>query len=255
MAPSTTTRVTIAGACALALAMGIGRFAFTPSLPALERALGFGDDTAGLVAAVNFLGYLVGAPAAGLIARPASQRRALLAGLALSLATSAALALAPPVPVLAVLRLASGVASGVIFVMSAAIVMQTLAAIPGARPMGTHFAGVGLGIALSGVVCWLVPAAIGWGSHWLALGLIGLVLAVPGWLWLRPPARALASHVPAAKAAAGGRLETRVVLLAIAYLLQGLGYVVTATFIVASEHSTQHHKVCVCTKRFSNVTW
>src|SRR5947209_16736662 len=49
------------GVLALAAAMGIGRFAYTPILPAMEAAAHLDTAQAGLLAAANYAGYLVGA--------------------------------------------------------------------------------------------------------------------------------------------------------------------------------------------------
>ncbi|WP_158685776.1 YbfB/YjiJ family MFS transporter, partial [Cronobacter turicensis] len=54
-------RIALTGFLALVVAMGIGRFAFTPQVPLM---VGEGELTltsAGLVAAANYLGYLLGA--------------------------------------------------------------------------------------------------------------------------------------------------------------------------------------------------
>ena len=50
----------LAGTFALALAMGIGRFAYTPILPFMISEVGFGATEGGLIASWNFIGYCVG---------------------------------------------------------------------------------------------------------------------------------------------------------------------------------------------------
>ena len=51
----------MAGAVALAVAMGIGRFAFTPLLPMMLAEGALDLHTASWLASANYLGYLAGA--------------------------------------------------------------------------------------------------------------------------------------------------------------------------------------------------
>src|ERR1700716_3418745 len=55
------TRVAAAGLMALAVAMGIGRFAFTPLLPMLQEARGLSVAQGAWLASANYVGYLLGA--------------------------------------------------------------------------------------------------------------------------------------------------------------------------------------------------
>ena len=55
-------------AIALAAAMGIGGFAFTPLLPLMVREGVLAQDAGAALAASNYLGYLIGAIAASRIA-------------------------------------------------------------------------------------------------------------------------------------------------------------------------------------------
>src|SRR4029077_6281166 len=60
MSDSSTSAVARAGLIALAVAMGIGRFAFTPVLPMMQVDRGMSVAAGAWLASANYLGYLVG---------------------------------------------------------------------------------------------------------------------------------------------------------------------------------------------------
>jgi len=159
------------GILALAAAMGIGRFAFTPLLPLMLRD-GTVDAPAGAAwAAANYVGYLVGAATARWLgANPANGLKWSLLGVAL---TTLALGFDAVLPVGLVLRAAAGVFSAWVLICASSIILAELAQ-RRASPLGAWiYTGVGLGIALSGTFAWLG----GWQpAHWLWLEL-GIVAA------------------------------------------------------------------------------
>ena len=76
------TSLAIGGFIAMAAAMGIGRFVYTPILPFMAEAIGLTKPQAGLIASANFLGYLLGALAAASPMLPGGKRGWFVAGLA-----------------------------------------------------------------------------------------------------------------------------------------------------------------------------
>lgn len=220
--------VALGGCLALAAAMGIGRFVYTPILPFMVDSLGLSQAEAGVIASANFLGYLLGALAAAKASLPGGRRRWFLVSLAISALTTAAMALESSVPFFLALRFASGVASAFVLVFSSALVLDRLAAAGRPGLTALHFAGVGLGIALSAVlVALLAGAGVGWRGLWLASGGLAL-LALLGVLCL-VPTEVEPPVFP--RGTSKARPNPRLVALIVAYGLFGFGYVITATFI------------------------
>jgi MFS family permease len=170
--------VALAGSIALAAALGIGRFVYTPILPPMVEALGFTKSTAGLIASANFLGYLIGAL---LVASPilgGSRRMWLLGALAMSAITTGAMGLVNSVAAFVVLRFVGGAASAFVLVLASTLVLERLAEAGHARLSALCFAGVGIGIAISAVlVAAMLRAGQNWQSLWLASGALSLVAA------------------------------------------------------------------------------
>lgn len=220
--------VALGGCLALAAAMGIGRFVYTPILPFMVEGIGLSQAEAGVIASVNFLGYLLGALAAAKASLPGGRRRWFLVSLAISAATTAAMAMAASVPLFLVLRFASGVASAFVLVCASALVLDRLAAAGRPGLSALHFGGVGLGIAASAIlVAGLAGAGAGWRGLWLASGALALV-ALLAVLRLVPNER----ETPAPPRPAGkARPNPRLIALILAYGLFGFGYIITATFI------------------------
>jgi predicted MFS family arabinose efflux permease len=222
--------VILGGFVALAAAMGIGRFVYTPILPEMVAALGFSASEAGLIASANFLGYLLGALAAALPVFTAARRRWMLIGLLCSALSSGAMALTTMLPLFVVLRFVGGFASAYVLVFSAALVMERLAAIDKAHLSSYQFAGVGTGITLSAaLVGQLAAYGLDWTWQWIASGLLSLAACVAVGLLIGP-----APQRPPAQGAAGGgkSVRTPMIALVLSYGLFGFGYVITATFLV-----------------------
>ncbi len=224
-------RALFAGMCALAIAMGVGRFAYTPLLPAMQQAAHFGADVAGRLAGINYLGYLLGAFGAAALSRPRLRRPGLFACLAASVATTAAMALGTDLAYWAVLRFVSGVASAGVLVWSSALILERLARHGRQSWMGWIYAGVGVGIAASGTIIVAGGDALGWRGGWLALAALCCALFVPCWLWLAPREPGESAAALGARAVRAERFPAP--LLNLVYFLQGAGYAVSGTFLVA----------------------
>ncbi|WP_298379995.1 YbfB/YjiJ family MFS transporter [Azospirillum sp.] len=233
-------RVLIGGVIALAIAMGVARFAFTPILPAMQAATGLGADGAGFLASLNYLGYFLGALGAGLVPHGPVRTAVFRAALALSVASTAAMGLdfgdaASAMLPWSVLRFVSGLSSAGIFILGIAMVLDTLVRAQGERWAGWLYTGVGVGIASSGLFVALIGDRLGWTGDWLALGAICAVAGLLPALWVTdpPPVAAPQSAEAGADGGKAAALSLPLLLLTVAYFLEGGGYIVSGTFLVS----------------------
>jgi len=232
--------VALAGMVALGVAMGIGRFAFTPLLPMMLHDGVVTLAGGSWLATANYVGYLVGALACMALPWVAPRVRqvwhaARLARLGLAATVLLTLGMALPVPaVWPLLRFAAGVASALVFLNVSVWCMVRLVSLGQPALGGLIFCGPGLGIVLSGLSA-SAMVALGWpaAAGWAVFGLLSVVLCVPIWPVLRgraaPATTATAAQTPTMAPPGQGALARSG--LTVAYGLAGLGYIVTATFL------------------------
>jgi MFS family permease len=224
------------GLAAMAAALGIGRFVYTPILPVMLGALNWSKFDAGLVASANLLGYFVGALLAGHGLVAARPRSWLLAALAVSAGSTAAMALPSDIASFAVLRFIGGIASAFVIVCASTLVLERLSESGRGSLSAIHFAGVGVGIMISAIgVSATLASGAGWRSLWIGSGAIAVLAAISA-AWLIPAAgNVTAAPKPKPRSVNPSRLGAMVV----AYGLFGFGYVITATFLVTIVRVTE----------------
>ncbi len=232
----------VGGMLALAAAMGIGRFVYTPILPAMAEALALTKAEAGLIASANFAGYLVGALLLAVPRLPGGRRAWFIAGMLAGAATMAGMAAAGSMAAFLALRFAGGVSSALVLVLGSSLVLDRLAEAGRSGLSAVHFAGVGLGIAVSAVMVDALQATgAGWRALWLASAVIAAVLT-PICIWLVPGDGHTAAAADAAATDDAGPARG-LLSLNICHGLFGFGYVVTATFLVAAVRTAPGARV------------
>jgi len=236
--------VVAAGIVSLAVAMGIGRFAFTPLLPMMLSDGVVDLPTASWLASANYLGYLLGAllctfqpwlwRQAGIVA-PLNAPAFVRGGLAATAVLTLGMALQWPAAWPA-LRLAAGVASAFVFIYTSAWCLGQLSRL-GLTAMGALiYAGPGGGIVLGGLAATIMVASHGSAAlGWLIFGVLAALLTAAVWSAFATRGESAAAVPAAASVAASQRDQshggTEVALLALAYGLAGFGYIITATFL------------------------
>jgi predicted MFS family arabinose efflux permease len=215
----------LAGLLALALAQGIGRFAFTPILPMMQEDAGVSLAEGGWLAAANYLGYLVGALWAMLQRTRAD--RAIRAALAVTSLATLAMGFAEGLGAWLAWRALAGISSAWVLIHMSAWCAQALERQGRPALNGVVFAGVGAGIVLAGGLCLaLMTAGAGPRAAWLWLGAIGIVITALVW-----PVVEDRGEAEAGSAFAAFRWSADTVRLVACYGAFGIGYIIPATFV------------------------
>jgi MFS family permease len=216
----------------LAIAMGVGRFAFTPMFPLMVRDGLLNNENGTLLAASNYLGYLLGAMLAGRIKIKSSHL--LVFGLVGTAAATVAVGWTSSVFVWALLRLVAGIMSAWTLIAASAWGLAWLAALRRQHLAGTIFAGVGLGIAAVGVFCAVAArfdiTAV---KMWVDLGLLAGILVLFPWIVSAQLPSVVSDAGAATQPSTSSNSPSNTIGLVICYSLFGFGYILPATYLPA----------------------
>lgn len=235
----------MAGLLALATAMGIGRFAFTPLLPMMLSDGVVDLPSASWLASANYFGYLVGALLCTFqpwiwkrlgflppLVATVWLRGGLVATAVLTLGMALQLPVAWPL-----LRFAAGVASALVFVYTSGWCLAQLSRLGAPALGGVMYAGPGAGIAISGLLA-SGMVALQWtaAAGWLIFGVLAALLTSIVWSTFSERDSRAGAVAGGASANPAVREEApagrpQMLLLASAYGLAGFGYIITATFL------------------------
>lgn len=221
--------ILFAGICALIVGVGAARFAFTSLLPSmLEDSLSL--TFSGVLASVNYVGYLAGSIFSVFIRRAQTKVLFFRIGLGLCVLTTAVLGATTHEFVWLVSRIVAGFGAAMALVVGSVIVMTKLNMADKTRAMGIHFSGIGFSIVVTDVIARLVFNTGGdWQHAWWAITLVAAVLALYSIKILTLPPSDTAQTQPLAfdRTVFSGF----VLVLIFAYFTEGLGMVVQGTFL------------------------
>ncbi|ACC70793.1 YbfB/YjiJ family MFS transporter [Paraburkholderia phymatum] len=234
--PGDARRAALACMATLAVALGVGRFAFTPLLPLMLQSGELDIRHGGWLASLNYAGYFLGA--IGCVALRVDAARVVKTGLASTVLLVLAMGMTHQFWVWAVVRFVAGAVSAWTFVFASQWGLRRLAELGANEWGGVIYTGPGFGIAATGL---LVSAAGGVGATagWIGFGLVSAVLAALVWrtLGTASTVQATASTITHADARGASppvhaHLHRADAFWLIAlYAVPGFGYIITATFL------------------------
>jgi MFS family permease len=223
--------IVLAGSASLAIAMGVGRFAFTPILPIMLHDGVLDLQVAGKLATANYIGYLIGALAAMMVPKKWGHTPVIRVALAMTVILTALMAL--PVPsIWTALRFLAGVASAVGFVFTSGWCLAELSETSGSIGSAIY-TGPGAGIALSGVAASIMGAAgFSAQSSWVMFAAMSAIVSAIIWGIFGDKIKTIEPYNLGSARVSSGRVpRAEMPLFAVAYGLAGFGYIITATYL------------------------
>ncbi len=221
-------QVITAGICALILCVGIARFAYTPFLPIMLEQTSLTSLMGGWLASFNYIGYLCGLLLISSMSHLKTKYWFYRLNLILAVLSTLLMAVTTNVVMWSVLRFIAGVSSTAGIILAAGFVMSWLKKNGFKASLGIHFSGLGLGIAIPGLVIFMLSPYLNWSEQWWMIGLFGLLFFLPAWFLMPHPVAQ-----PNITTSSISVNKTWMRLMIAAYACAGVGYVISATFIVA----------------------
>ena len=220
--------IILAGIISIFIGVGVARFAFTSLLPAmLDGFLSITD--AGILASLNFSGYLGGAIFSIFIKDINAKVRYFRLGLILSVATTLILATSTSELAWIISRVVAGFGSAMVLIVGGAIVMVKLSFEDKTKAMGIHFSGIGFAIVLSDLISQFVLKDANFATAWLVLGISAFIASFYSWYILSFD-KLVKQDAPKHKLTLS-TFSPFVILLILAYFTEGVGFVVQGTFL------------------------
>lgn len=220
------TNIIIAGIFALIIGMGVARFSFTSLLPSmLESRIDI--SFAGVLASINYFGYLLGAIFAIFIKSIKQKVLFFRIGLFLSITTTLLLGLDTNDFLWIVSRFIAGFGSSMLMVIGSSLVMSRLKFEDKTKAMGIHFSGIGFSMVVSDIISRVVLNYSSWQYSWFALTILAVILSFYCFYILDEQKSENFTKIKTNAV----KFDSFIFVLIFSYFTVGIGFVVQATFL------------------------
>ncbi len=234
-----------AGIFAVAIALGIGRFSYTPILPFMREDLNLSSSEAGLIGSWNYFGYLLGSllilfPFFGDRLRPS-----FLFACIISICSTALTPATENFFLICFARFVNGFTGAIVLICGTSLLFLRLEKFSHPDLRLAHFSGFGLGMALSslGVIA-CNYFYIGWKGQWIFMALICIVLFIPVIVFTPSQSKEITKADKLQISGKGG-----FGLLCLGYACFGFGYIIYGTFIADFLRSSEDFR------GLENISW
>ena len=224
----------LTGIASLAIAIGIGRFSYTPILPYMLAELGLTATEGGLIASSNFFGYLLGSLIPILPFFPKKIKKFFFLSITICILTVFFMGFVENLKYFIFLRFVHGVFSAFVLILGTSIILPHIQELGKIYLSTAHFSGVALGMVLSSiVVSYLGSFGIGWNGLWISVGILSVLLSIQILLYTPEQKEYLNTNYNF-----NPKSIFSFTLISISYCLYGFGYVAFGTFISTMARTT-----------------
>jgi len=221
--------ILLAGIISLFVAIGVARFSYTSLLPAMLDDEAISLAFSGVMASVNYVGYLLGALFAIFIKSMSIKVKCFRLGLLLCVITTLIIGITDNDYWWLASRIVAGFSSAMVMVIGSAIIMMKLNLENKTKAMGIYFSGIGVALVASDMIGRYVLSISSWQTSWLVLALSAALVVFYPWHVLSFAKTVKQSVI---KQSFNPVLFSGFVLILItAYFTAGVGFVVQGTFL------------------------
>lgn len=221
--------ILLAGIIGLFIGIGVARFAYTSLLPSMLDDKTLSLTFSGVLASINYVGYLLGALFAVFIKDINTKVKCFRLGLVLCVVSTAMMGVATQDIWLIVSRIIAGFGGAMALVVGAAIVMVKLNFKDKTKAMGVYFSGIAIALAVSDIIARFVLTIDTWQVSWLALAFSAALVAPYSWYILSTDQKIQTNNTN--HSLDKNLFSSFVIILIVAYFTAGVGMVVQGTFL------------------------
>lgn len=220
--------IILAGILALVVGTGIARFSYTSLLPVMLQD-GLDLRFSGVLTSVNYVGYFSGAALAVLIKDLSLKVMLFRLGMALCIVGTYFMGTTGDPQTWIILRIIAGFGTAMAMVVGSAIVMYKLSGLDKTYLMGVHFSGIGISIVVADLIARGLVHYFSWQISWQGLAVAGAIIMLYPLYILSIDKEIRREHK--AKKHDEKIFTPFALLLLVAYFFEGIGYVVSGTYL------------------------
>ena len=221
--------ILLAGIIGLFIGVGVARFSYTSLLPSMLADNTLSLTFSGILASINYVGYLSGSIFAIFIKDINTKVKYFRLGIILCILTTIIMGVTTNEILWLLGRVIAGFGAAMALVVGAAIVMTKLNFQDKTKAMGIYFSGIGFALASSDIISRYILSFSSWQNSWIVLTFCAIaVAAYPLYIlsFDKEISQKNEKH-PFNKAL----FSPFVVVLIVAYFTEGVGFVIQGTFL------------------------